>query len=154
MDRWDDDAGQDLRRLKLPHSGHALARQLVVRVHGDRVTVGFHRLDLIVLLLVGEAEASPGVCIFRIDIQGGVEILDRRVIFARGDKALPARLIRSAREGVPVDRIVEIGDRLRMIALALVNQPARVESLRALRIERDLLIEIGERFRQMALRAQ
>ena len=101
-------AGPYARSRDMPVMGH-----LVRGIDGDRPAVGFHRLDLVVLLLVGDAEARPGVGVVGVDVQRGVEVLDRRVIFAGGEQALAARLIGSAGERIAVDRIVEIGDRLR-----------------------------------------
>ena len=41
-----------------------------------------------------------------------------------------------------------------MVALSLIDQPARVKGLRSFRIELDRLVEIGQRLGQVALRAQ
>ena len=89
------------------------------------MVVGFGRLGAIAELLVSEAKAGPGIGVLVVDVQRGVEVLDRLGRLADGDQAFAARLIGRADEGVAVDGIVEIGDRRLIVALALEDQPAR-----------------------------
>ena len=60
-------------------------------------------------------------------------------------------LDRAPGEGVAINRIVEIGDRLRVIAFALIDEAPRMEGLGAFRIEPDRKIEIGARGVEIAL---
>ena len=67
---------------------------------------------------------------------------------------MAARLIGSGVERVAVNRVVKISDRLRVQALALIQQAAGVIGLRPFRIEAYRLVEVRQRIRQIALAAQ
>ncbi len=67
---------------------------------------------------------------------------------------MATRLVGRADEGIAVDGIAEIGDRLLMIAFALIDQAASMEGLRVFRIEADRLVEIGACLDELALLAQ
>src|SRR5208283_5133367 len=95
---------------------HALFGDRLVRVEGERALIGFTRLGAIAGAVVGEAEPSPGHWILGVDVQRRVEVFDRLVILAEVDEALAARLIGRRREGIAVDRIVEIADRALIVA--------------------------------------
>ena len=110
----------------------------------DRAGIGLDRLGAVVQLGVAEAEARPRLGIVGVHVQRGVEVLDRRFVFAGPHQALPARLVGGAGEGIAIDGVVEIGDRLNVVALALIDEPARVIGLRAFGIEPDRLVEVGE----------
>ena len=59
-------------------------------------------------------------------------------------KSLPfAGLVGLACKRVAIDGIVEVGDRLDVVALSLIDQPARVVCLCALGIEFDRLVQVG-----------
>ena len=75
----------------------ALARERVLRIDFHRPIVGFDRLGAVALLLVGDAEIGPTVGVAVVDVERGVEILDRRIVLAAGDEALAARLDRARR---------------------------------------------------------
>ena len=105
----------------------ALAGGFVAGVDDERAAIGFGGLDLVALLFIGQPQASPGVGVAVIDIERGVIVLDRQVVFAGDGQALGTRLIGGCGEGIAVDGVVEVGDRLGMVAVALVDEPTRME---------------------------
>src|SRR5579863_6898774 len=80
---------------------------LIVAVDRDRTAVRFDRLGAVALLFVGHTKASPSVGVMGIDIERGVEVFNRRVIFADRNVTLAARLIGSASERIAIDRVIE-----------------------------------------------
>src|SRR5207253_4957980 len=107
--------------------------------------VGFQRIGLAPKLLEGDAPAGPGLGVLVVDIERGVEVVDRRLVLAERQVALAARLVGRRREGVAVDGGAEIRDRGLLVALALADQATRMQSLGRFRGEADRLVEIGER---------
>ena len=110
-----------------------------------RPLVQFDRFRVIIQLFVSRIRSLFQAAEFVVDIQGRVEVLDRGLVFAGSHQTLAAGLIRRARERVTINRIVEIGDRLNVIALTLIDQAARMIGLRAFRIQADRLVEVVER---------
>ena len=95
---------------------------------------------MIIQLFITEAEARPGLRVIGVDVERRVEVLDRRLILASRHQALATGLIWLARERVAINRIVEIGDRLNVVALALIDETAGVIGLGALGVQPDRLI--------------
>ncbi len=98
---------------RLAQAVKPFAGGLVIFVEREaRACVGFNRLGPVALFLIGKTQPGPAVGVVSVDIEGGVEVFDRRVIFADRDVTLASRLIGRAGERIAVDGVVEVGDRV------------------------------------------
>src|SRR5271165_1497519 len=132
----------------------AFPRCGILRVQQKRVRISFTRLGFIACPLVGDPETRPSVRIAIVDVQGGIEVLNRLIKFPGGNQALAARLVRSGGKRIAINGIVEIRDRLRMLALALIDQATGMKGLGALRIEFDRRVEVAQGRAEISLGAE
>src|SRR3984893_8141128 len=142
------------RCLHPPDAGDALLGKLAVRIEGERALIGFDGLRAIAGFFVGEPEAGPGFGILVVDVERGVEILDRLVALADGEQTLRPGLVGCSGERIAINCVVEVGDRLLMQAFALIDQTPGVKGLGTFWIELDRLVEIGPGLVELALNAQ
>ncbi len=84
--------------------------------------VGFRRLRAIAAAFIGQTKPGPGDGALVVDVESGVEILDRLVVFAEIDEAFATRLIGRRRERISVDGVVEIRDGANIVAAFLMNE--------------------------------
>src|SRR5690606_12095347 len=86
------------------------AGERVARFGGQRALIADLRLLPGAHPLIGEAAPCPGVAESVVDIERGVEILDRLFVLAELGQALAAGEIGRGGVRIAVDRGVEIGD--------------------------------------------
>src|SRR5208283_5189038 len=68
-------------------AAHTRAGGGFVAVERQRALIVFQRLLAVAFFLIGKAEARPGFGVLVVDIERGVEVLDRLVVFAQGQQA-------------------------------------------------------------------
>src|SRR3984893_18219594 len=148
--------GHSLRELVShpPDAGDAFLGKLAVRIEGERALIGFDGLRAVAGFFISQAEAGLGFGILVVDVERGVEILDRLVALADGEQTLRAGLVGRSGERIAIDRVVEVGDRLLVQAFALIDQTLGVKGLGTFWIELDRLVEIGPSLVELALNAE
>src|SRR5215203_4454082 len=111
------------------HAADALFGCGVVGVDCERALVALKGLRATIKLLQREAALGPAFGVPVIDVERGIEILDRLLMLPDDDETLAPGRIRSGDEGITVDGSVEVGDRLAVPTHALVYEAARVQAL-------------------------
>ena len=84
-----------------PISAQALqtgASLTVVRVDLHSALVRLDSFRVVVQFFVAKSETCPSLRVVSVDVERGVEVLDRRIVFAGGHQALAAGLVWLARE--------------------------------------------------------
>src|SRR5882757_7108332 len=101
----------------------------MVLLDADRLGVGGGRLLLVAEPLIRKPAAGPGVEAFRLDLDGVVEVARRCLRIAERETAQAAR---DERLGLLLDQAErgrEVVDRVFVLALTLIEQPAVVVGL-------------------------
>ena len=113
-----------------------VGRGFVGGIEADRLGIILQRAGAVALAAPGRAAVVVGALEFRIQFQRRVVIRDRAVIFLHGLIGVAA-IGQEFRLGTHFDRLVEVGDRARVVAIVGEMQAAIVEELRLGRIDPD-----------------